>query len=171
MVIPDVQAQVIGGKVILTQAQATAPFDLPLDVAITTASGQTVRRAVHLATLVDTVSLGGTDSIVAVHVDPDHRLLLRRHWGDVVRFELPVDQAGGAKTVAVSGDFTLEPVPARRSGDAWVVELPLSEGRYVWHWQFDDKPLTDQQRDSSQVRIVQPLQVLNGSSYPIAGTN
>ena len=138
--IPDVRADVSGRRLILTQVQATPPFDLPLDIALTTASGSTVRRHVRLTKKADTVALAGVDSVVAVHVDPDHHLLLQRHWGQHVRLELPVAQAAGDTAVAIVGDFTLDSIPAAREGDTWVVTIPLTTGRYVYAWQINGKP-------------------------------
>jgi hypothetical protein len=89
-VIPDVRAQIEGDRVIVTQMQATPPFDLPLDLGILTAKGTTLRRTLHLTKKTDTLRVVTTDSLTAVHVDPDHRLLLQRHWGERARFELPV---------------------------------------------------------------------------------
>ena len=86
------------------------------------------------------MALGRSDSVVAVHVDPKHHLLLQRHWGQHVRLELPVSQAAGDTSVAIVGDFTLDSVPATRDGDKWVVNLPLTEGRYVFSWQINGKP-------------------------------
>jgi hypothetical protein len=172
--IPDVRADIFGHRVILTQVQATAPFDLPLDFAITTASGATIRRAFHLTRRADTLAIPGADSVIAVHVDPDHRLLLQRHWGEHARFELPVGQAKGAKAVAVVGDFSLTAIPATHEGDRWVVELPLTDGRYVWCWQLDGAPRaivqggdpgTDGDPALTFVRYVRPLQLLP-DAYP-----
>jgi hypothetical protein len=173
-VIPDVRAEIVGRRLILTQMQATAPFDLPLDLAITTASGATIRRAIHLTRRADTLEIPGADSMIAVHVDPDHRLLLQRHWGEHARFELPAEQAKGAKAVAIVGDFSLTAVPATREGDRWVVELPLTEGRYVWCWQLDGAPRaiveggdpgTDGDPALTFVRYVRPVQLLS-DAYP-----
>jgi hypothetical protein len=172
--IPDVRAEIRGDRVILTQVQATAPFDLPLDLAIATASGATIRRDFHLSRRADTLRIPGPDSVTAVHVDPDHRLLLHRHWGELARFELPVEQSRGAKTVAIVGDFSLPAVPATREGDRWVVELPLTEGRYVWCWQLDGVPRaiveggdpgTDGDPALTFVRYVRPVQLLS-DAYP-----
>lgn len=168
-VIPDVRAEIAGDRVIVTQMQATPPFDLPLELGIVTTKGTTLRRSLHLTRRTDTLRVATTDSITAVHVDPDHRLLLRRHWGERARFELPVDQARGAKSVALVGDFSLTAVPATRDGDRWVVELPLSDGRYVWTWQLDGKPRapgeggdagSDGIPSLTGVRYVKPLQFL-----------
>jgi hypothetical protein len=173
-VIPDVRAQISGGDVILTQEQATAPFDLPLEVELITSSGKTSRRTVRLMRRADTLHVGTGDPVTAVHVDPDRRLLLRRYWGEVVTLELPVAQTTGAKTVALVGDFSLGAVPATRAGDKWVVTLPLSEGRYVWSWQIDGKPRSEgeggdpgTQGDPSTTgeRVVRPLQLLT-DPYP-----
>jgi hypothetical protein len=173
-VIPDVRAEIAGNRVIITQMQATPPFDLPLDLGIVTASGATIRRTLHLTRRTDIVRIASTDSITAVHVDPDHRLLLRRHWGERVRFELPVDQAKGARSVAVVGDFSLAAMPATREGDRWVVELPLGDGRYVWSWQLDGTPHapgeggdpgTEGIPSLTGVRYVKPLELLP-DAYP-----
>ena len=172
--IPDVRAEIRGDRVILTQSQATAPFDLPLDLAISTASGSTIRREFRLSRRADTLRIPGPDSMTAVHVDPDHRLLLQRHWGELARFELPAEKSKGAKTVAVVGDFSLTAVPATRQGDRWVVELPLTEGRYVWCWQLDGVPRaiveggdpgTDGDPSLTFVRYVRPVQLLS-DAYP-----
>jgi hypothetical protein len=32
-----------------------------------------------------------------------------------------------------------KPVAATRNGDIWTVDLPLTEGRYVWLWRVDGK--------------------------------
>lgn len=176
-VIPDVQAHVNGRTVVLTQAQPTAPFDLPLQLALTTASGRTFRRNFHLTRRVDSLTVAGSDSITAVHVDPDHQLLLQRHWGEIARFELPVAKAQGTDSVALVGDFSLSPVPAKRVGESWVVELPLTEGRYVWSWQIDGKPRAPGQGGDpgtqgdpalTGVRYVRPLQPIeNGYPRPL----
>ena len=172
-VIPDVRAEIAGDRVIVTQVQATPPFDLPLDLEIVTASGARSRRTLHLTARTDTLRIVA-DSVTAVHVDPDHRLLLRRHWGERVRFELPVDSARGAKTVALVGDFSLAAVPASREGDRWVVEFPLSDGRYVWSWQLDGKPRapgeggdpgTEGDPALTGVRYVKPLELVT-DAYP-----
>ena len=172
-VIPDVRAEIAGDRVIVTQVQATPPFDLPLELGIVTRSGATLRRTLHLTRRADTLS-AGTDPMMAVHVDPDHRLLLQRHWGERAHFELPVDQARDAKSVALVGDFSLTAVPATRKGDRWVVDLPLSDGRYVWTWQLDGKPRapgeggdagSDGIPSLTGVRYVKPLQFLP-DAYP-----
>jgi len=139
-VVPDVRAEVVGNRVIISQVQSTPSFDLPLELGIVTTSGATMRRTLHLTRRADTLRIAGTDSIAAVHVDPQHRLLIRRHWGERVRLEVPVADAKDAKSVAVVGDFALAAIPALRNGDRWVVELPLSDGRYVWSWQLDGAP-------------------------------
>lgn len=176
-VIPDVQARARGRNVVLTQVQATAPFDLPLQLAITTSAGRTLRQNFHLTRRVDSLTVPGHDSIVAVHVDPDHQLLLQRHWGENARFELPVSKVPGTDSIALVGDFSLNPVPARRVGDAWVVELPLTDGRYVWSWQINGKPRAPGQGGDpgtqgdpalTGIRIVRPLQPIeNGYPRPL----
>ncbi|HEV7706458.1 MAG TPA: hypothetical protein VGO46_19330 [Gemmatimonadaceae bacterium] len=173
-VIPDVRAEIAGDRVIVTQMQATPPFDLPLELAIVTASGKTIRRTLHLTSHADTLRVVGVDSMTAVQVDPDHHLLLQRHWGERAHFELPVDQARDAKSVALVGDFSLTAVPATRVSDRWVVDLPLSDGRYVWTWQLDGKPRapgeggdagTEGIPSLTGMRYVKPLQFLP-DAYP-----
>ena len=138
--IPDVDAQVQGTSVIVTQRQPTAPFDLPLDMELLT-SGGPVRRAVHLATAADTVDLRGLGTVADVRVDPDHHFLIKRHWGDTAHFQF---RAPGAKTVELSGSFLSKPLAATRNGDVWSVDLPLTEGRYVWIWRVDGAAPSDE---------------------------
>ena len=142
--IPDVEARVDGQRVIVTQNQPDVVFDLPLDLALTTASG-TVKRTVHLTRRADTVSVAGAGAVTDVRVDPDHYFLLQRHYGETVRFELPVAAAPDAKVVELSGNVTAKPIAATRSGDVWVVELALTEGRYIWQWRVDGKLPTDEE--------------------------
>jgi hypothetical protein len=168
--IPDVDARVDGDKLIVAQSQPSADFDLPLDVEIVTDSGP-LRRAVHLTTRADTVALGNVGSVSAVRVDPDHRFLLRRHWGEIAKFTL---RAPNATSVELSGNMLVKPVAATRSGDLWTVSLPLTEGRYLWLWRVDGKGPSDEEaiaaaktpNDSTAragVRIVRPLQRLADS--------
>ena len=131
--VPDVDAVVSGASVIVTQRQATRPFDLPLEVALTTSTG-VVRRPVHLTRKADTIDVSSLPGLSEARVDPDHHFLLRRHWGDTARFAL---RAPTAKTVELMGSFLAKPVVATRNGDTWTVELPLPEGRYVWLWRVD----------------------------------
>jgi hypothetical protein len=140
--IPNVEGHIEGQRLIVAQTQPSAPFDLPLDVDLVTSSG-TVRRSVHLTSRADTVDVGDLDGrkVTQVHIDPDHHFLLRRHWGQLVRFEL---EAPEAKTVALSGNFLVEPIPATRHGDRWTVELSLTEGRYTWLWIVDGKGPSDE---------------------------
>jgi hypothetical protein len=167
-------AKIEAHRVIITQAQDTPPFDLPLEIAITTASGTTLHRTMHLTTREDTLALPARVKATAVHVDPSHKLLLQRHWGENVRFELPVAKAKDAKTVALVGDFSLDAAPATRVGNVWVVTLPLTEGRYVTSWQLDGTPRapgqggdpgSDGDPKLTSVRLVRPLELLTGG-YP-----
>jgi hypothetical protein len=111
-----------------------------------------------------------------VRVDPDHYFLLQRHYGEVVRFELPVSAAPDAKVVELAGNLASKPVPATRSGDVWVVELPLTEGRYIWQWRVDGVLPNDEAMFAaasgppspnarSGIRVVRPVQRL-AESYP-----
>ena len=116
--IPNVRASIAGHRVILTQVQATPPFDLPLDLAITTGSGAS-ESGVHckLSQRADTLEISGSDSIIAVHVDPDHRLLLQRHWGEARAVRAPGRSGEGREeSRGMVGRFSLTAVPghARR---------------------------------------------------------
>ena len=173
-IIPNVVAKIEAHRVIITQTQDTPPFDLPLEIAINTSSGTTLHRTLHLTQREDTLALPSGVKATAVHVDPSHKLLLQRHWGETVRFAIPVSKAKDAKTVALVGDFSLDAVPATREGNAWVVTLPLTEGRYVWSWQLDGKPKapgqggdpgSDGDPKLTGIRLVKPLHLLTGG-YP-----
>ena len=168
--IPDVDARVEGQRLIVAQSQPSADFDLPLDVELVTDSG-TVRRSVHLTTRADTVELSGVGAVSAVHVDPDHHFLLRRHWGEVARFTL---RAPDAKSVELAGSVASKPVAATRDGDLWTVTMPLTEGRYIWMWRVDGKGPSDEEALAAAktpndptsrvgVRVVKPVQRLADS--------
>ena len=137
--VPDVDAVVSGSLVIVRQSQPTRPFDLPLDVALTTSTG-VVRRRLHLMRQADTIDVSALGGVTEARVDPDHHFLLRRHWGDTVRLQL---RAPTAKTVDLAGNFLAKPIAATRDGDIWTVVLPLPEGRYVWLWRVDGAPPSD----------------------------
>jgi hypothetical protein len=168
--VPDVEARVDGSQLIVTQRQPGPPFDLPLTIALDTPTGE-VRRPVHVTTRADTVDVAGVGPIARARVDPDHDFLLRRHWGELARFELLAPQA---KTVALTMSAT--PTPATREGDRWVVTLPLVEGRYVYLWRVDGTDPSDDVAIAAArsggadptaragVRTVRPLQRLEDAN-------
>ena len=174
--IPDVDAQLGGEQVVVGQRQPDVLFQLPLELALVRASGDTVRRTVQLTHRRDTVRVGDLGQITAVRVDPDHRVLIRRQFGEVVRFDLPASSAPEAKTVELSGNFTSRPIPATRAGESWVVEVPLSEGRYIWQWRVDGQAPNDEailatvnaaptSGARAGIRVVKPTQKVN-DAYP-----
>lgn len=160
--IPDIDAQVSGSNVILTQTQPDTVFDLPLDVALTMPAGKTVERMVQLSQRSRTMNVADLGTVTNVRVDPHHEFLLQRHFGERVHFELRAPQA---KAVALTGNFTLKPAPAERAGDVWTLDLPMSEGRYSWAWQVDGKTLDGEYdgQPASGVRVVQPFERLTTS--------
>ncbi len=169
--IPDIDARVDGARLIVTQSQPDELFDLPkFEVELATASG-VIRRTIHLAHRADTLSLQDIGAVTAVHVDPDHDFLIQRHWGEpVVRFALPMSAALGASKVSLNGTFLRAPIPATATGDAWVVELPMSEGRYTWFWQPAGGPTAPPNGAAADstltgVRVVKPIERVAGS-YP-----
>jgi hypothetical protein len=169
--IPNVDASVDGDRLIVTQQQPGELFDLPkLEVALTTPSGK-IRKTLHLQHRADTLPLRNVGSVSEIHVDPDHRFLLQRHWGEpVVRFELPVSVAPTATSVALNGNFVRAPIPATKSGDVWFVELPMTEGTYIWIWQPSDGTAgrgAALAPDSllTGTRVVKPLQRIT-NAYP-----
>ncbi len=152
--IPDVVASMAGSRVMLAQRQAGARFDLPLELSLETESG-VLRRTIHLTANAD-AELDAGVPVTTVRVDPDHRMLLRRHEGEVARFELV---APDARRVSLLG-LSQPPLPAADTAGKWVVEVPLTEGRYFWAWMVDGKPeVPGQATDSNHygVRIVKPL--------------
>ena len=174
--IPDVEARVEGQRVIVEQRQPEVVFDLTLDLALETSPGTTIGRTIHLRRRADTVSVGDVGTVTGVVVDPDHYYLLQRRFGEVVRFALPVAAAPDAKVVELTGNFSGKPVPAVRIGEAWVVELPLTEGRYIWQWRVDGTTPNDEATFAavtgpadpnarSGVRWVKPVQRLT-EAYP-----
>jgi hypothetical protein len=134
--IPDLDAQADGSRIIVTQGQPDVFSDLPLQLTYETASGATTPTSIHITGKVTTLDTGNAGAIRQVRIDPNHQFLLLRHLGETVSFELRVP---AAKTVALSGNFSLKPVPAVRNGDVWRVEIPMVNGRYSWAWQIDGK--------------------------------
>jgi hypothetical protein len=175
--IPDVETRIDDYRVIVSQRQPELIFDLPLDLALTTASGSTVQRRIHLTRRVDTLDVRDAGAVTDVRVDPDHYFLLQRHMGEqVVRFELPAAAVPDAKVVELTGNFSGKPVPATRIGDAWVLELPMTEGRYIWQWRVDGVTPNDEATFAAVmgaadpaaragVRWVKPVQPVTGA-YP-----
>jgi hypothetical protein len=134
--IPDVEARVEGDRLIVTQEQRGENFDLPkLEIELTTASG-TILRTIHLRQRADTLVIGDVGPVSEIRVDPHHRFLMHRKWGEIVRFELPAASLPDAQAVQLSANFLRQGVslPATRHGDRWVVEVPLSAGRYIHVW-------------------------------------
>lgn len=171
---PDIETEIVGDRLVVRQVQPDLVFQLPLDVVLTTASG-TVERTVTLTTRADTIAIGDVGAITDVRVDPEHYFLLQRHMGEVVRFEYPVSAAPDAKSVELTGNFVSKPMSATRVGDVWVVELPITEGRYIWQWRIDGATPSDQATyDAVRTpgpaaragfRTVRPLQRLD-EAYP-----
>jgi hypothetical protein len=169
---PDVDARGAGGKLIVTQDPPGELLDLPkLELELTTPAGS-IRKMIHLTHRADTLVLGDIGPVSEIHVDPDHHFLTRRHWGEqAVRFELPVAKAPEAKAVMLNGNFLRAPISAAIEGNAWVVDLPMTEGRYTWIWQLPDstggRGRAGAAADStlSGTRVVRPLQRVT-SAYP-----
>jgi aminopeptidase N len=151
--IPDVRARIDGRRIIVEQS---VPFEMPIEIEIIAAS-DTTHRTVWLRTIADTIALAMTPT--TVRLDPSNRLLLKRHWGEQIRFRV---HAPDAREVQLLTDFSRTPLPAARRGDEWVVEVPLSAGRYQWWWRVDGRfapaPAGDPPR--SGVIDVRPLVLL-----------
>lgn len=132
--IPDLDARLEAGRVVV--AQRGPLFALPVELELTTDAGP-VRRRLHVAQREDTLDVAALGPVRAVRLDPDRRLLRRRHDGELARFELPAADVPDAKEVVLIGSFASSRFPAARVGDAWRVEVPLSEGRYTYAWLVD----------------------------------
>lgn len=154
-VIPDVRARVEDGRVVVIQHGPL--FSLPLELELTTARGP-VRRRVELAERETVVDVRDVGAVTAVRVDPDHHFLLRRHWGEAARFELA---APDAQRVQLLAEFAAEPIAATRTGDVWKVDVPLTEGTYLFWWMVDGRRLPG----DPGVRIVRPAQPVE-NAYP-----
>lgn len=138
--IPNVAARVDGDRLIVTQEQPGELFALPkLEIDVVMAAG-TIRKTVNLTRRADTVRVESSlSNATQIRVDPDRHYLLQRHWGEPsVRFELPASKVPEKSTVTLAGNFLRTPMPATKNGDAWIVELPMTEGQYVWLWQIAD---------------------------------
>lgn len=130
-VIPAPEARIESGRVVV--AQPGPVFRLPLEVELRTAGGP-VRRRLELTRAADTLDTRDVGDVTGVVLDPEHRFLIRRAWGDTVRLAL---EAPEAKEVTLTGTWAPEPIAAERRGGEWVVELPLTAGRYAYSWTVD----------------------------------
>lgn len=146
--IPDVRARAEGRRVIVTQQGPI--FHLPrLELEIRTAAG-TQTRTLDVLAREDTIELDAAPS--SVRVDPARRYLLRRHWGEMARWELTHPEA---REVSFWGSFAPSFIPATRAPDGrWTVEIPVSEGQYNWAWIVDGRRL--QREDGSGTRTIRP---------------
>ena len=134
--IPDIDARVEGQRLIVTQRQPGETFELPkLEIQLTTRSGK-ILRTLDLLDRADTIALGNVGPVTLVHIDPNHRYLIQRRLGEVVRYELPASKVPGATSVSLASNFLRQGVtlPASLIDDMWVVEVPLTEGRYIHVW-------------------------------------
>jgi hypothetical protein len=169
--IPNVDARVEAGRLVVSQSQPGELFDLPrLEIELITASGP-LRKTIHLMHRADTLVLEGVGAVTDTRVDPDHHFLIQRHWGEPrVIFEISASAPAlaGATGVSLSGNFLRAPIPATKRGDVWVLELPMTEGRYTWIWQPSGAPGAGSQTiDPSLmgVTVVKPLQRIS-NAYP-----
>ncbi len=164
--IPDLDTQVEGSKIVITQKQPDLFSDLPLHLTYETASGAVVERPIHITGKTTTLETDREGPIQQVRIDPDHQYLLRRHLGENVHFQL---HAPSAKTVTLAGNFVLKPVPATRTGDNWTLDLPMTNGQYSWEWQIDGKKpepgASYEGQPITGIRVVKPEQAVAGA-YP-----
>jgi Peptidase family M1 domain len=165
--VPDLETKISGTQIVVTQKQPEVTFDLPLTLQLTTTSGSTVDRSIHITGRTTTLDVAGLGDIRSVRIDPNHEYLLQRHLGENVRFTL---HAPAAKTVALAGTFALKPVPAVHTGDDWTVDMPMLNGRYSWTWIIDGKKPDNGAQFENQplagVRFVKPQQEMPATAYP-----
>ncbi len=130
-VIPAPEVRIEPGRVVVTQPGPL--FRLPLEVELRTAAGP-VRRRLELTRAADTLDTRDAGAVTGVVLDPDHRFLVRRTWGDTVRLALTAPEA---KAVELRGTWSGKAIAAEPRGGEWVVEVPLSAGRYAYSWSVD----------------------------------
>lgn len=168
--IPDVEAVVQGDRLILTQRQPDEVFRLPrLEVELTTPGGR-ILHTVDLLQRADTFEIGSIGPVREIRVDPNHRYLMQRHWGDVVRFTLPASKLPGAREVRLIASFLRSGVtlPAVREGETFVVEVPLTAGHYTVRWTAvgeDGSALASDDPALTVTRKVEPVRRIQ-NAYP-----
>lgn len=157
--IPDLEARVEDGRVIVEQRQEV-PFRLDLELDLLTDEG-TVRRTLALGARSDTLATTELEPVRDVLLDPEHRLLIRRHRGEVVRFEL---DAPDAEDVALDASFVADGLPATRADDGtWTVEVPLTAGTYGYWWKVDGEY---REPEGGERLVVEPVAVMDETARP-----
>lgn len=157
--IPDLDARIEDGRVVVEQRQDPV-FLLGLDVDLVTDRG-TVRRTLRLDGPAASLSTAGLGPVRDVALDPEHRLLIRRHRGERVTFRLV---APDALEVKLEANFLAEPRAATRADDgAWVVEIPLTAGTYGYGWLVDGER---REPEGGGRLVVQPLVRLGDDALP-----
>jgi hypothetical protein len=135
--IPDVEARIDGTRVIVTQNQPDVLFELPLDLVLTTADGKTAQRKVNLRHRADTLDVRDVGSVSDVRVDPDHYFscsATSARWCDSnCRHRRFRTQRSWSLPVTSSASRSRR----RNRATCGVVELPMSEGRYIRQWRVD----------------------------------
>lgn len=158
-VVPDLAARVEAGRVIVEQRQDPL-FDLDVELDLVTAP-DTVRRTLRLQGRADTLRVSGAGEVRDVLLDPDHRLLIRRHRGETVRLTV---RAPGADSVALGATFLDTPLPASSSGDGtWAIELPLTAGVYGYWWRVDGRYV---EPEGGERLVVRPANQLGDEALP-----
>lgn len=134
-VIPDLQARIEEGRVIVEQRQESL-FWLDLTLELVT-DHDTIRRPLALRGRTAVLPTDGIGQVRDVLIDPDHLLLIRRHRGDNVRFALDAPEAS---EVLLNATFLASGLPASQDADGvWTVDVPLSAGTYGYWWTVDGR--------------------------------
>jgi hypothetical protein len=156
--IPDVEARIEDGRVVLVQNGPT--FDLVAAIDLYTES-KVERRTVHVVGPRTDVPTEGLGPVVRAVVDPEQRILLMRRLGEVVRFTL--DEPGAAR-VTIGGDFTAADVAVESVDGVWTAGVPMTAGVYRWHWVVDGT-----RRPGGDDLVVRPLVEVGTEAYPRSG--
>ncbi len=163
---PDLEAQVEGSQIVITQKQPEIVFDLPLTVwrMRRLPGGRRSADSYHRQDNNSGYRRAGSNS--AGKNRSRSQYLLQRHLGENVRLRIARAFGENGHSRGQLYSQTEFRYPQRRY---WTLDIPMVNGRFSWSWQVDGKKPEDGRQLDGQpltgVRYVKPEQPVAGA-YP-----
>lgn len=153
--IPDLEAQIVNGKLVITQNQPAA-FVLDVPVRIETDAGEILNEVYTIRKSSQRFRLPRKfRSAIRLTIDPDRTLLRTRPMGEDKTFEIDAPPEAEVELIASFNAF--RPIAAELNNGAYVVSTPVPEGLYSWAWRIDGELHTpDGEESAFQLLEVEP---------------